>query len=142
MQNQSCYFVSYRNIPVAKYLEIQRDLMFQLIELIHKGVRYFYVRDMPGFDVMAALTVLNLKKRFPHIRLILIPLDDGLPDYRCEDDKKIRDHILAQADMVAYISEEQYVSCMRDNEGYFCYLPITGYTLLPKVVLTKVAAMR
>lgn len=121
MDAKTCYFASYRMIPKKKYSELQRELMFKIIELIHEGVCCFYTRNIPGFDMMAALTVLNIKKWFPHIKLIFaLPYKDQTKD-RSNADKKIHNHILDQADMVAYLSED----CQRlddDSEVHVCYL--------------------
>lgn len=54
---------------------------------------------------MAALTVLELKETYPHIRLILdLPCKKQPHGWR-ENDKKMFDQILSQADRVLYASE-------------------------------------
>jgi len=96
--------------------------MFKVIELINEGVRYFYAGGNLGFDMMAALTVLNLKKRFPHIKLILaLPYEDRTKCWR-EENQKIRSHILKQADMVAYLSEKCVKVDIPDSTACVCYL--------------------
>jgi len=111
-ETQTCCFTGHRNIPAEKYPEIQRALMFKVIELIHEGIRYFYSGGALGFDTMAALTVLNLKKRFPYIQLILILPYKDQEKGRSEENKNIYDRILSKADKVVYMSEHYYKGCM------------------------------
>jgi len=63
--NKIVYLTGPKNIPAEKHPEIQRALMFKIIEIIGDGVRHFCVSGNFDFDIMAALTVLNLKERFP-----------------------------------------------------------------------------
>lgn len=47
--------------------------LYNIVEdLILKGYRYFGAGGSRGFDLMAADTVLELKKKYPHIHLILV----------------------------------------------------------------------
>ena len=112
IKTQTCCFTGHRNIPTEKYPEIQRALMFQVIELIHDGIRCFYAGGALGFDMMAALTVLNLKKHFPPIRFILVLPCKNQTRGWCEENKKIYNHILIEADEVIYTSEKYYSGCM------------------------------
>jgi len=80
--------------------------------LINNGYLFFCTGGALGFDTVAALTVLKLKKRYPNIRLILI-----LP-YRSQakgwtnEEIKIYENIKEQADEAVYTSEEYTRGCM------------------------------
>ena len=104
--------------------------MFQIINLIQEGVCDFLAGGALGFDTMAAQTVLNLKNRFSHIRLILIlPCRDQTRGWS-QNNKKIYGQIRDQADEVVYTSEHYYTGCLHkrnrylaDNSGVcVCYL--------------------
>ena len=141
MKNQACCFTGHRNIPAEKYPEIQRNLMFKIAELIQEGICHFYTGGAVGFDTMAALAVLKMKKEFPHIRLILVlPCRDQTRGWH-EADKKIYGHILQQADKAVYVSENYDEDCMQKRNRYLadsssvcvCYLTCskggTAYTV-------------
>ena len=112
MKNPTCCFTGHRKIPAGEYPEIQRRLTLRIIELIHEGVCCFEAGGALGFDTMAALTVLNIKKWFPHIRLILVLPCKEQAERWSKEDKKTYNHILKQADKVVYISEQYDRDCM------------------------------
>lgn len=65
--------------------DIVRILEKELINLIEKGYCYFGAGGALGFDTVAAQTVLHLKEKYPHIKLILV-----LP---CIDQAKSWSHV-------------------------------------------------
>jgi len=130
MKNQTCCFTGHRNIPIDERESIKQRLKEEIISLIHQGVRYFATGGALGFDTMAALAVLKLKREYPHIRLILVlPYRDQQEKWRAWD-KFIYDLILDQADKAVYISRYYTHDCMHkrnrhlvDHSGIcVCYL--------------------
>ena len=71
MNTYTCCFTGHRNIPIDEYEKIEKRLEEEGVNLIHQGVKDFWAGGALGFDTMAALMVLKLKKDFPHIRLLL-----------------------------------------------------------------------
>ena len=130
MKNLICCFTGHRKIPLNKYDIIQKRLENEIIKLIDQGVCCFLAGGAWGFDTMAALAVLRLQSKFPHIRLMLV-----LP---CKEqtrrwgriDKMLYDVILHYADKVIYTSEHYYPGCMHKRNRYLvnnsqiciCYL--------------------
>lgn len=98
MKNQICCFTGHRRIPANEYSEIQNRLESEIINLINQDVTEFRTGGALGFDKMAALAVLKLKKDFPRIRLILILPYWEQPDKWNEDDRKRYAIIRVQAD--------------------------------------------
>lgn len=118
MKEKVCCFTGHRIIPANEYLKIQKRLESEVTQLIHQGVRYFGVGGALGFDTIAALTVLKLKTKCPHIRLILVlPCREQAKGWR-EKDIKIYNHILEQADKVVYMSEHYHKGCMHIRNRY------------------------
>jgi len=72
MKSQTCCFIGHRKIPESNRAKIQKRLKREIKNLIGQGVNCFCAGGALGFDTMAALAVLELKKKFPHIRLVLI----------------------------------------------------------------------
>ena len=130
MNKKTCCFTGHRNIPAAEYPEIQTKLMAKIIELVQGGVHDFHVGGGRGFDTMAALNVLHLKKWHPEIRLVFVfPCKNYTKGWR-EEDKKIVSLILDWADYVVYTSDEYHENCEQKCDQYLvrrsdicvCYL--------------------
>jgi len=117
-------------IPLEQYPNITQRLENEIIKLIKIGVRNFCAGGALGFDTHAALIVLELRKKYPHIRLVLvIPCLEQYKGWD-EDDKQIYNLIWKKADKVIYTSEEYHPGCMHlrnrklvDLSNYcICYL--------------------
>ena len=102
----------------------------EIITLIESGIIYFGVGGALGFDTIAALTVLNLKEKYPQIKLIMVLPCIEQADSWSKDDVKIYNQILGQADKVVYTSEHYHSGCIHKRNRHFadnssvciCYL--------------------
>lgn len=71
MKEKTCCFTGHREIR-DNYESLSANL-FQIVEdLILNGYRYFGAGGARGFDNLAGSVVLALKKKYPHIHLILV----------------------------------------------------------------------
>ena len=112
MRNHTCCFTGHRRIPSEEYDEIASKLEDVLCQLINTGYQFFGAGGALGFDTLAATTVLKLKKRYPHIKLILVlPCRNQTAKWKASD-VKVYEYIKSQADKVVYISEEYTADCM------------------------------
>ena len=141
MREQTCCFTGHRDVPTELKQDIVNQLECILRNLIGEGIRYFGSGGARGFDLMAADIVLQLKKEFPHIRLIMVlPCRDQTRGWRGEDLRHY-ERVLSQADKVVYTAEHYYRGCMFkrnrhlvDNSSVcICYLTSdhggTAYTV-------------
>ena len=83
-----------------------------MMEKYELGVRVFRAGGALGFDTMAALAVIDMKKKFPDVRLELILPCRDQSDVWSERDKVIYRHIISCADSVTYAEEKYTSSCM------------------------------
>ena len=134
MKPQTCCFTGHRKIPPEQYKNIVERLENEIIKLISAGVRYFCAGGALGFDTLAALTVLELRKKYTHIRLVLvIPCLEQYKDWD-EDDKKIYNLIWKNANTVKYMSADYDPGCMHQrnrqlvNLSGFCICYLTKPT--------------
>jgi len=132
MKNQTCCFTGHRAIPETEYAEIQFRLKSEIVRLIKQGVCYLGAGGALGFDTMAALTVLDLKKEYPHIRLIMVlPCRNQTKGWNGYD-VKVYDHILQKADKVVYLAEQYDMDCIRRRNEHlvdhseYCICYFTG----------------
>ena len=130
MKDQTCCFTGHRDIPKTNYGMIQICLERIISDLASQGVRYFKTGGALGFDTIAALIVLKFRKKFPHIRLILVlPYKEQAENWS-DSDKKIYGEILENADKVVYTSKHYHNGCMHKRNRHLvdksgaciCYL--------------------
>ena len=71
-KGRSCCFTGHRKLPQEQLEEIRICLREEVIKLINNGVYIFYSGFASGFDTISALTVNELKNKYPHIKLMLV----------------------------------------------------------------------
>ena len=128
-KNKTCCFTGHREIPVTNIL-IKNRLKKEIERLIEKGVIYFGAGGALGFDTMAALIVLELREKYPQIKLIMVLPCPEQDKYWNEKDKSAYAYILDNADKKVYTSKHYHKGCMHtrnrhliNNSGIcICYL--------------------
>lgn len=89
MKNITCCFTGHRRIPLSKRKAVVQRLKTELSALINNGYQFFMAGGALGFDTIAAQTVLDLKEKYPHIKLILVlPCPNQTRGWK-EKDKRI-----------------------------------------------------
>ena len=68
----TCCFTGHRRIPENETAPLKARLRETVEALIRRGYIYFGAGGALGFDMLAAETVLELRRRYPQIRLILV----------------------------------------------------------------------
>lgn len=68
----TCCFTGHRNLPIHQEEEIWQRVCTRLYPLLERGVRYFGVGGAIGFDTLVAEKLLDLRKTYPQIRVILV----------------------------------------------------------------------
>ncbi len=113
MREKTCCFTGHRKLPTGwDRRKLAQGLEKAIIEKIEKGVRFFGAGGARGFDVLAAQTVLKLKRKYSDIKLILVlPCLTRTRGWRAADVEEY-EHIKAQADKVVYVSQEYTKDCM------------------------------
>ena len=130
MKNQTCCFTGHRKIPLDQLESVTQRLRDAVIASIKDGYLYFGAGGALGFDTLAAQTVLDLKKDYPQIKLILVlPCRTQTRGWKQEDIEEYN-RIMKAADKVVYTSQDYYNGCMHkrnrhlvDNSSLcICYL--------------------
>lgn len=130
MRKRTCCFTGHRELPPAFRQELAMKLEETIIGLIEQGVQFYGAGGARGFDALAAQTVLNLKNRYPHIKLILVlpclTQTRGWPAGDVAEYERIK----AQADKVVYTAQQYTLGCMHKRNRHLvdnssvcvCYL--------------------
>lgn len=130
MREKTCCFTGHRQIPSEYLPAITRKLRDTLIFYIEQGYQYFGAGGALGFDTLAARTVLNLKQRYPDIKLILVlPCKDQATRWSASDIEEY-ERIKSCADKIVYTAERYFNGCMQKRNRHLvdcsslciCYL--------------------
>lgn len=128
MKSRTACFTGHRRIPQDR--KLSKALHDTILQLINAGYCYFGAGGALGFDTLAAETVLALKTKFPHIKLILVlPCLTQANGWSMADKKRYAE-IKQAADKVVYTSQNYSFGCMHKRNRHLvdnssvcvCYL--------------------
>lgn len=114
---KSVCFTGHRDVDtdMAVLNFLLRSFLDRLIT--EQGAADFYTGGAIGFDTIAADTVLEMRKRYPQVKLHLILPCSNAEQTKCwtAKQKERFQQILDSADSVEYISDRYYTGCMKDR---------------------------
>ncbi|MBQ7904086.1 MAG: DUF1273 family protein [Oscillospiraceae bacterium] len=111
-KEKSCCFTGHRLIPDDRYYRVMFLLRQTVEQKIKEGYTTFCAGGAQGFDTMAALAVMNLKRVYPQVQLHLyLPCRNQAEKWKSAD-KEMYNKILKAADKIVYISDEYTPYCM------------------------------
>ena len=123
-------FTGHRVIPKEEAAALAARLDAVLEALYHRGYRDFISGAAVGFDVLAAERVIELKARFPEVRLRLaIPCSTQSERWRAADCERY-ERMVYNADDIHVLSQYYYEGCMQVRNRFMvdrsslclCYL--------------------
>ncbi len=130
LRAKTCCFTGHRSMSGEEKLKVAVRLREIIAVQIKAGVVFYGAGGARGFDALAALTVLDMKKEYPQLRLILVlPCEDQTRGWRSEDIAVYED-IKRRSDKVVYVSREYTPDCMHRRNRHLvnhsgtciCYL--------------------
>ena len=130
MKEITACFTGHRKIPSNDIPKIKKELIKTLSECIENGYRYFGAGGALGFDTLAAQIVLELKGKYPDIKLILVLPCPNQTRGWSEADVAEYERIKTEADKVVYTSDHYFRGCMQKRNRHLvnnsslciCYL--------------------
>ena len=91
---------------------IKEQLIKIIIPLIEEGIVYFGVGGARGFDLLAAETVIELRKIYTDVRLILVlPYKNHTEKWQ-QEEIELYNRISASANKIKVLSPFYYKGCM------------------------------
>lgn len=130
MKEKTCCFSGHRIIPTEMDEVVRSRLRDVLTTAIDNGYRFFGTGGALGFDTLAAQTVIELREKYPYIKLILVlPCKSQTKGWKLVD-IEIYERIKSLADKVVYTSDKYYKGCMQKRNRHLvdysslciCYL--------------------
>lgn len=120
MVSKCCAFTGHRphklpwryNEVDERCVVLKSALAEQIAVLDKAGITDFYSGGADGVDCWAALSVLELRKETPALKLHLLLPHEGQADRWSDSAQERYRSILRQADFVEYVSQEYYEGCM------------------------------
>ncbi len=86
LRAKTCCFTGHRSLSSEEKLKAAVRLRRVIEEQIKAGVVFYGAGGALGFDTLAAQTVLEMKKEYPQLRLILVlPCENQTRGWRSED---------------------------------------------------------
>ena len=130
MREKTCCFTGHRDLSSTDRDFINQRLVPTLIQLIESGVIYYGSGGALGFDTLASLSVLNLKRCYPYIKLILVlPCRSQTRGWKAED-IRVYEEIKSAADKIVYTAEEYTPGCMHKRNRHLVDHSSTCVTFL------------
>ena len=97
-------FTGHRDIPQENYLALKETLTQEIELQIQEGATVFRAGGALGFDTLAALCVLDLRRKHPTVRLeLILPCPTQTRGWSTSE-KGLYQQILQQADTYRYVS--------------------------------------
>ena len=115
MKETTCAFTGHRDVPDSVLPSLKEKLASELLLLIEKGYKSFVAGGAVGFDTIAAESVLELKGKYPDIKLHLVLPCECQDKYWNPLQKKKYKEILTLADSHEYVSIPYTRYCMHQR---------------------------
>ena len=109
-------FTGHRQIPRDAAFRLPALLDRVLDDLVERGAVTFRTGGAIGFDTVAALKVLELKERHPHVRLELILPCRNQTEYWEETAVRTYRYILERADEKNFLFDAYFDGCMLERD--------------------------
>ncbi len=118
-RESSACFTGHRHIQELTAEQISRKIRYTVEQLLDRGITDYYAGGALGFDMIAAITVINMKKEYPNLKLYLaIPCKNHNAMWN-ERDKALFERVLKRADGSVYVTEKEYApGCMQMRNRY------------------------
>ena len=107
-KEQTACFTGHRNIKQSDIKPLEKKLEKLLEKLIGEGIVYFGCGGAVGFDFLSGFTVLRLRERYNHIKLIMVlPCRNQDAKWTAEQKRDYK-RLLDAADKAVCLSEAYY----------------------------------
>lgn len=118
MKELTCCFTGHRIISKEDMPFIKDRIKKEAEALINKGILYFGAGGALGFDMYAAEAVLELRNKYPGIRLVLVLPSRDYDSLWSDSQRKRYSAIRESADKITYMEEKYKPGCMHKRNRH------------------------
>lgn len=111
-------FTGHRQIPHAQGRPVVQALRQEIIHAAGTGITRFYAGGALGFDTLAALTVLEMRKTMPQFELHTVIPFAGQDIRWPAEDRELYRYILERADHVEVLHQRYADGCYHERNRY------------------------
>jgi uncharacterized phage-like protein YoqJ len=113
IMSKICCFTGHREIKHIKASVLIERLENTVINLIENvGITDFRAGGARGFDSIAAMCIIRMKAKYPHIKLHMILPCDNQEKYFSNAEKQVYQYVLENADTVRFVNRKYSPSVM------------------------------
>lgn len=111
-------FTGHRALSAEERRFAAEAITEQITALAARGITHYYAGGAVGFDMVAAVSVINAKQYAPSLTLTLaLPCRDHMAKWSLGD-KRLFERVMTMADEVVYVSEGYHRGCMHQRNRY------------------------
>ena len=114
-QIKTCVFTGHRELPSDFS---KKALKNEITKLVQAGVDTFLCGMAIGFDLLAAESVLSVRKKYPTVKLVACIPCIGQEKYFSKADQKRYVAAVRKADEKVILSDSYYRGCMQVRDKY------------------------
>lgn len=118
MKELTCCFTGHRIISKEDMPFIKDKIKEEAEALINKGILYFGAGGALGFDMYAAEAVLELRNKYPSVRLVLVLPSRDYDNLWSDSQRKRYSAIRESADKITYVEEKYKPGCMHKRNRH------------------------
>jgi uncharacterized phage-like protein YoqJ len=115
--NCAC-FTGHRSLTEDEMRKAVEVIRRQIVTLRSRVVTHYYAGGAVGFDMLAAITVLNMKQQYPELTLTLALPCRNHADGWGRLDRELLSRVIERADEVVYVGEAYHRGCMQARNRY------------------------
>ncbi len=114
----SACFTGHRKLTEEEMRRAVEAISRQIHFLLSKGITHYYAGGAVGFDMAAAVTVLNLRQQIPELTLTLALPCRNHTDGWSRTDRELFLRVMERADEAVYVSDTYFRGCMQVRNRY------------------------
>ena len=115
MKNKTCCFTGHRIISSNEYESLKIQVYEAVEKLINNGYERFISGGAMGFDMLSAVVVMALKKKYPNIKLYLcLPCKNQDEKWNLQN-KITYKYLIENADEIEILHERYITGCMQER---------------------------
>lgn len=115
LKEKTCCFTGHRMVPNNEKDILTEKTAGIIEQLINKGYERFVTGGAIGFDMLSAISVLAMKKKYPHIKLILCIPCKGQELKWNSVQQMYYNYIMENSDEVEILNEKYVTGCMHQR---------------------------